>query len=302
LAVDLVGDSIATNVLMLGYAAQKGLLPVGIDSIEEAIRLNGSFVESNLRTFALGRLAAHAPQSLPAGLPAMPGEKQPPGIEELVAQHAHWLTDYQNTAYADEYRRYVQEIRAVVAAKQIEGGEALVREVAQTLAKLMAYKDEYEVARLHTDPSFWQSVRQQFEGDFEVTFHLAPPMLPGKDAGGRPRKRAFGQWMLPVFRLLRNLRFLRGTWLDPFGYTGERRMERRLISEYRGLMRFVMTHLDKPRLRTAIELAKAAQSIRGYGPVKEASLSRYAVRRAQLLSDFGASPRDPLTQEPLVVP
>jgi indolepyruvate ferredoxin oxidoreductase len=302
LAVDLVGDSIATNVLMLGYAAQKGLLPVSIDSIEEAIRLNGTFVESNLRTLALGRLAAHAPDSLPQGLPAKSDDEHASSLDELVEGHARWLAEYQNLAYAQDYRRYVGEIQSAVAAKRLEGSEALVREVAQTLAKLMAYKDEYEVARLHTDPAFWQKLHDQFEGDFKVTFHLAPPMLPGRDSDGRPRKRAFGPWVLPVFRLLRTLRFLRGTLFDPFGYTTERRVERRLVVEYRELMRFVVSHLDKGRLRTAIELAKAAQAIRGFGPVKEASISRHAAQRAQLLSAFGASPGDPLTQEPIFTP
>jgi indolepyruvate ferredoxin oxidoreductase len=302
LAVDLVGDSIATNVLMLGYAAQKGLLPVGVASIEEAIALNGSFVESNLRTFSLGRLAAHSPDSLPAGLPERADVGAQDSIEQLVETRAQWLTGYQSSAYADEYRRFVREIQTAVAAKRLEGGDALVREVSRTLGKIMAYKDEYEVARLHTDTAFWQQLQQQFAGDFKVTFHLAPPLLPGRDSGGRPKKRAFGPWMLPVFQVLRRLRVLRGTPFDPFGYTAERRMERRLIAEYRDLMRFVTAHVDQSRLQTAVELAKAAQGIRGYGPVKDASVARYGADRARLLSDFGASPDGPPSREPLLTP
>src|SRR3546814_9378387 len=133
----------------------------------------------------------------------------------------------------------------------------------------MAYKDEYEVARLHSDPKFWERLRTQFSGDFKVKFHLAPPMLPGRDASGRPKKREFGQWMLPVFRVLKSLKGLRGTAFDPFGYFPERRMERRLIEEYRTLVEMILDRLDRSNLNTAIELAGAAYDIRGYGRSEE---------------------------------
>jgi indolepyruvate ferredoxin oxidoreductase len=154
----------------------------------------------------------------------------------------------------------------------------------------MAYKDEYEVARLHSDPKFWERLRTQFSGDFKVKFHLAPPMLPGRDASGRPKKREFGQWMLPVFRVLKSFKGLRGTAFDPFGYFPERRMERRLIEDYRALIEMILVQVKQSNLSTAIELAGAAYDIRGYGPVKDASVEEYAARREQLVAALDAPP------------
>jgi indolepyruvate ferredoxin oxidoreductase len=288
LATDLTGDSIATNILMVGYAAQKGLLPVSIESIEEAIRLNGTFVKGNLRTLALGRLAAHAPDALAALLATKPDMRSLDTLDAVLESRMKLLTSYQDRAYADDYLAFVREIEAAVAGKKLEGGDLFVREVALTLARLMAYKDEYEVARLHADPKFWDRLHSQFDGSFKVKFHLAPPMLPGRDASGRPRKREFGQWMLPVFRILQHGKRLRGTPFDPFGYTTERKMERRLIDEYRKLVREVVARIDQQRLPTAIELAGAAYDIRGYGPVKDSSVEEYRRTMAGLLSAFDA--------------
>lgn len=292
LATDLTGDSIATNVLMMGYAAQKGLLPVAVESIEEAIRLNGTFVKGNLRTFALGRLAAHAPDALERAVVGKRDDKPLDTLDALLASRVRLLTDYQNADYADQYRAFVREIEGVIRAKRLDGGEAFVREVALTLARLMAYKDEYEVARLHADPRFWERLREQFEGDFKVTFHLAPPTLPGRDASGRPRKRAFGQWMLTVFKILQRLKGLRGTPFDVFGYSAERRMERQLIADYRELIRNIAARVDQPRLAAAIKLAGAAYDIRGYGVVKDASVAEYAEQRRQLMAAF-ETPAEP---------
>jgi indolepyruvate ferredoxin oxidoreductase len=286
LATDLTGDSIATNILVMGYAAQKGLLPVAVESIEEAIRLNGSFVKGNLRTFGLGRLAAHDPAALEREL-APPTEDRPPDtLEAAIASRARLLADYQDSAYADAYVGFVRDIERRMAAKGLRGGDVLTHEVAQTLARIMAYKDEYEVARLHTDPKFWERLHGQFAGDFKVTFHLAPPMLPGKDASGRPRKREFGPWVLPLFKLLRRMKRLRGTAFDPFGYTHERRFERKLIEDYRALLNRVVDRVDERTLQTAIELAGAAYDVRGYGPVKQASIAEYEKRLADLLQAF----------------
>jgi indolepyruvate ferredoxin oxidoreductase len=290
LATDLTGDSIGTNVLLMGCAAQQGLLPVSIESIEEAIRLNGAFVKGNLRTFALGRVAAHAPEALERALGGNRDKKpMATNLEELLASRIRLLTEYQNEAYAEQYRRFIREIETSVLAKRLNGGAAFVYEVAQTLATLMAYKDEYEVARLHADPQFWERLREQFDGDFKVTFHLAPPMLPGHDAAGRPKKRAFGPWMLTVFKVLRHFKALRNTPFDCFGYTAERRMERRLADEYRTLIRDIARRVDQPRLTTAIKLAGAAYDIRGYGVVKDASAAQCAEQRQQLLAEFEAS-------------
>jgi indolepyruvate ferredoxin oxidoreductase len=284
IATDLTGDSIATNILMMGYAAQKGLLPVSLESLEEAIRLNGTFVKGNLRTLALGRVAAHSPEALARELAEKVDHGHIDTLAGLIESRARLLTDYQDTKYADRYLAFVREVERRVGEKHLDGGELLVREVALTLARLMSYKDEYEVARLHSDPKFWERLRTQFSGDFKVKFHLAPPMLPGRDASGRPKKREFGQWMLPVFRVLKSFKGLRGTAFDPFGYFPERRMERRLIEEYRALVEMILARVEQSNLSTAIELAGAAYDIRGYGPVKDASVEEYAARREQLIA------------------
>ncbi|MFC4253400.1 indolepyruvate ferredoxin oxidoreductase family protein [Sinimarinibacterium flocculans] len=286
LATELTGDSIATNILMLGYAAQKGLLPVSAAALEQAIRLNGSFVDGNLRTFALGRLAAHDPDALLRELGA-PRELVPLAtVDDVLASRTRLLTAYQSADYAKQYADFVADIRARVMARVPQDGERLVREVALTLARLMAYKDEYEVARLYTDPAFTQRLREQFSGDFKLQFHLAPPMLPGQDGAGRPKKRRFGAWMLHAFRLLAPLKVLRGTAFDPLGYTHERRLERRLIADYRALILDIVDRVDERNLSAAIELAGAAQDIAGYGPVKDANAKAYVERLPQLLAAF----------------
>lgn len=289
ISTQLTGDSIGTNVLMLGYAAQQGLLPVSIASIEQAIRLNGTFVSGNLRTLALGRLAAHDPNALLRELDDHDEPVPLVTVDDVLASRRRLLTAYQDDAYAQRYVQFVNDVRSQLADRRVKGSERLVREVALTLAKLMAYKDEYEVARLYTEPSFKQRLTEQFSGDFKLTFHLAPPMLPGLDPSGRPRKRAFGAWILPVFKLLRAAKGLRGTALDPFGYTAERRMERRLIVDYCALIRHVVQELDDARLPAAIEIASAAADIGGYGPVKEASVKSYEKKIEQLLGAFAAA-------------
>ncbi|TAL00006.1 MAG: indolepyruvate ferredoxin oxidoreductase family protein [Rhodospirillaceae bacterium] len=286
LATDLTGDSIGTNILMLGYAAQKGLLPVSMASIQEAIRLNGSFVEGNLRTFALGRLAAHAPDALARELDEKTEDVPLATIDDVLASRTRLLTAYQNAGYAGRYRAFVNDVRTRVAARHLKGGEEFVREVALTLARLMAYKDEYEVGRLYADPKFMQRMRDQFAGDFKMTFHLAPPTLPGREASGRPKKRAFGAWVLGLFKILAALRGLRGTPLDIFGYTAERRMERRLIEDYRMLIGRIADRLDQTNLSAGVELARAATEIAGYGPVKDASAKVYESRLKDLLDAF----------------
>jgi indolepyruvate ferredoxin oxidoreductase len=293
LTTELTGDSIATNILMLGYAAQKGLLPLNVASLEEAIRLNGSFVEGNLRSFALGRLAAHDPDALLRELGA-PRELVPLATaDDVLASRTRLLTAYQSAGYAQRYTEFIADIRKRVAARPVKDGERFVREVALTLARLMAYKDEYEVARLYSDPVFAQRLREQFAGDFKLQFHLAPPMLPGSDGSGRPKKRVFGAWMMTAFRLLAPLRFLRGTVLDPFGYTRERRMERRLIADYRALILGVVDRLDERNLAAAVELAAAAADIAGYGPVKDAAAKSYAERLPGLIAAFEQPARAP---------
>jgi indolepyruvate ferredoxin oxidoreductase len=293
LATELTGDSIGTNILMLGYAAQRGLLPVSLESIREAIRLNGTFVEGNLRTFALGRLAAHAPEALTAEMGHQMADVPLETVHDVLASRTRLLTAYQDERYASVYRDFVNNVRGRVEVRQLKGGHVFAREVAITLARLMAYKDEYEVARLYTHPKFMQAVREQFSGDFGIKFHLAPPLLPGRDPGGRPRKRAFGRWVLTLFRVLTALKGLRGTVLDPFGYTYERRMERRLIDDYRALISGIVDRLDPTNLQAAIELARAAGQIGGYGPVKYAAVQAYESRLSTLLEAFETAAAPP---------
>ena len=288
IATELTGDSIGTNILMLGYAAQKGLLPISIASIQEAIRLNGSFVEGNLRTFALGRLAAHAPNALTQELDLGPQEVPLRTVDDVLTSRVRLLTAYRNATYAARYRDFVENVRRRVAARGIKNADAFTREVALTLARLMAYKDEYEVARLYTDPKFRERMAEQFAGNYKMTFHLAPPMLPGRDASGRPRKREFGAWAMNLFKVLASLKGLRGTAFDVFGYTADRRMERRLIEDYRALVLQIVEQLNDDNFAVGIEIAGAATEVRGYGPIKETSFKAYEARLASLLSAFNA--------------
>ncbi|WP_428310120.1 indolepyruvate ferredoxin oxidoreductase family protein [Hydrocarboniphaga sp.] len=286
LATELTGDSIGTNILMMGYAAQRGLLPLSIASIEQAIRLNGSFIEGNLRTFALGRLAAHDPEALSRELGVARQLVPLATVDEVLASRERLLTSYQNAAYAQRFRSFVDDIGRRVAALPLRDGERFTREVALTLARLMAYKDEYEVARLYTDPQFMQRIREQFTGDFKLSFNLAPPMLPGRDSSGRPKKRRFGAWMLGAFRVLAKFKGLRGTALDPFGYFPERRLERRLIEDYRALILGLVDRLRAGNLSAAVDIAHAASEIAGYGPVKGAAVTAYERRLKDLLQAF----------------
>ena len=292
LAVELTGDSIATNVLMLGYAVQRGLLPVSLASIEQAIRLNATAVDSNLRALAVGRLAAHSLETLTRALGDKPDVVSLASIEDVLESRTRLLTVYQDARYAETYRQFVLGVRRRLEARHVKA-DAYVRQVALTLGRLMAYKDEYEVARLYTDPKFMQRLRGQFAGDFELTFHLAPPLLPGRDAGGRPKKRRFGAGTLSLFKLLAALKGLRGTAFDPFGYTAERRMERRLIGDYRALIERITDEINPANLPAAIELAAAAGRIAGYGPVKDAASKAYEEELPALLQAFESAQSQP---------
>ncbi|WP_246457232.1 indolepyruvate ferredoxin oxidoreductase family protein [Azospirillum oryzae] len=266
----LFGDSILANVFLMGVAFQKGLLPVGLKALTRAIELNGTGVAANLRAFAFGRLAAHRPELL-ATLGAE--EEAPAGdLATIVERRAAFLTDYQDRAYADRYRALVERARQA-EARVAPGSTALAEAVARSAFKLMAYKDEYEVARLHSDPAFRKSLEERFEGDWKPVFHLAPPLLSRDTNGyGEPRKMALGAWILPVFRGLAAMKRLRGTALDPFGYTAERKFERALIARYEATVAEIAERLSADRLATAVELAALPQEIRGFGPVKHRAM------------------------------
>ncbi len=273
LAKGLMGDSIGANIMMLGFAWQKGAVPLSLAALRRAIELNGTAVKANLQAFQWGRLAAI---DLPrvrreATREAVVQVTPPETLAGLVRKRAEFLTAYQDSAYAARYTDFVEKVRAAEAA--LGRGDRLSRAVAKSLFKLMAYKDEYEVARLHTDPSMKQAIAAQFEGDYKLAYHLAPPTL-GADAHGVPKKRRFGPWMGTAFQVLARLKFLRGTALDPFGRTEERRTERALPAEFMADIEQVLARLDAGRLDAAIELAQLPMSIRGYGHVKQASLDK----------------------------
>jgi indolepyruvate ferredoxin oxidoreductase len=280
LATGLMGDSIATNLFMLGYAYQKGLIPIGHESLERAIELNGTAVPMNLGAFRWGRRAAAdrgAVEALVAPPPAADNVvafTRPKTLEEIVDSRAKHLAGYQNAALAERYRALVERVRTI-EQKVTPGQSGLSEAVARYYAKLLAYKDEYEVARLFTGAAFAAQLDAQFEGDFKLKFHLAPPLLAERDpTTGRLKKREFGPWMLPAFRLLARLKGLRGTAFDPFGYTAERRQERALIRAYEGLVDELLGSVSPANHSLAVRLASIPDDIRGYGHVKDAHIAK----------------------------
>ncbi|KAF1693593.1 indolepyruvate ferredoxin oxidoreductase family protein [Pseudoxanthomonas koreensis] len=360
LATALLGDAIASNLFMLGYAWQLGLVPISFAALMRAIELNGAAVEMNRQAFAWGRLAAIDPQAVAAaaGLvsnPATADERVPDGLhqlppgdwegnewgstsaprpvraerelrglpdsagmdtagasplsspldvatgdivalplddlrlsrslDELVARREKFLTDYQDAAYARRYTDLVAKVRTAEHLKA-PGSTALAEAVARYAFKLMAYKDEYEVARLYTSGEFQRRLQQQFEGDYTLRFHLAPPLLAKKDGQGRLVKGEYGPWVFTAFRWLAKLKFLRGGAFDVFGRTAERRMERQLIADYFTTVEKLLAKLDAGNLELAAQIASIPEHIRGYGHVKEAHLHKAKAREAQLLQDW----------------
>jgi indolepyruvate ferredoxin oxidoreductase len=284
LGTKLVGDAIAANTFLLGYACQLGLLPVSPVALERAVELNGVAVELNTNALTWGRRAAHDPDAVrrlvtPEDAPAADD------LESLVARRAEFLEGYQNRAWAERYCAGVERVRAAEAATV--GGDALARTVARCLFKLMAYKDEYEVARLWAETPFLQELEEKFDGPVRFTFHLAPPLTaPRDDRTGELQKRRYGPWMHHAFKLLAKLRFLRGTAFDPFGRTAERRSERRLIAEYAALLDELTAALTPANHGLAVELAAIPERIRGYGHVKERHLKDAKARETELLARF----------------
>ncbi|KRG72100.1 indolepyruvate ferredoxin oxidoreductase family protein [Pseudoxanthomonas dokdonensis] len=346
LATALLGDAIASNLFILGYAWQQGLVPLSFEAIMRAVELNGAAIEMNQKAFAWGRLAVVNPQAVSeaAGLihntqteaertpqqlqPLPPGEwessewganaapralrSEPElrglqqhassaggevsflplddqrlsrSLDELIQRRQQFLTDYQDAAYARRYTTLVERVRKAEHAVAA-GSTALTEAVARYLFKLMAYKDEYEVARLYTSGDFQRRLQQQFDGDYQVRFHLAPPLLAKKDGNGRLIKQEYGPWMFTAFKWLAKLKFLRGGRLDLFGYTEERRQERQLIEDYVATLERLLSSLDADKLGLAVEIASIPEHIRGYGHVKEAHLHQAKAREAELLKQW----------------
>jgi indolepyruvate ferredoxin oxidoreductase len=298
IATALLGDSIATNLFMLGFAYQKGLVPVSGAAIDRAIALNGVAVAFNREAFLWGRRAAHrraevereaAPRE-PVAAEALSGS-----LDEAVSRRVAFLTQYQNAAYAARYAgrvKRVEQAERAIAANVPKGSRgALTDAVARGLFKLRAYKDEYEVARLYTDGEFKKQLHQQFEGDFRLEFHLAPPLLAERDSRtGHLKKRAYGAWMMGAFAVLARLKLLRGTALDVFGYSAERRTERRLIGEYETLVDELAASLTPENHAFAVALARLPERIRGYGHIKDANLAAAKAEEARLIALFRAPP------------
>ena len=288
IATELLGDSIAGNLFLLGFAWQRGLVPVSRQALERAIEINGVAVTFNKQAFLWGRRAAHEPERV-ANLVEQALKR--PGalsINELIADREGRLTAYQNAAYAQTYTDFVNRVRERDRASE----PALTRAVAEALYKLMAYKDEYEVARLYTDGDFQRRLRAQFSGDYKLRFHLAPPLLSRKDANtGHLIKREFPGWTIHLFTLLAKLRFLRGSALDIFGYTGERRRERQDIADYRALVEELLANLTNNNYTTAVQLADLPRQLRGFGHVKDDNRIKLGLQRDRLLAAFrGESP------------
>ncbi len=276
IATRVLGDSIAANLFLLGFAWQRGYLPLEAAAIERAIELNAVAVALNTEAFHWGRRVAHDPGCVEAV--AVPAPVREPTLEELIGQRSAHLAEYQNERYARRYRKLVESMREAESANG--GGESLTRLVARNFHKLLAYKDEYEVARLYTDGRFQRHLEEVFEGDYRLEFHLAPPGLARRDrASGAVRKIGFGPWVLRLFRLLARLRWLRATPFNPFGYSRDRRLERRLLNEYEREVRALAARLGElPHREVAARLA-APEQIRGYGHVKAAAVQRLRVQR-----------------------
>ena len=288
IATALMGDSIATNMFMLGYAWQKGQVPLSEGSILRAIELNNVSVAFNKAAFTWGRTAAHDLASLvKMTTPAKVIEfKRTQTLDDIVKKRVELLTAYQDASYASRYQAFVDQVRNEEA--KLGTGTRLTEAVARYFYKLMAYKDEYEVARLYTSGAFAEKVAKMFEGDYKMKFHLAPPILGKTDSKGQPVKQEFGPWMMKAFGVLAKFKGLRGGAFDIFGYSAERKMERALIGEYRATVGALLSKLNAENLSQAVAIASIPEDIRGYGHVKERHLKAAKAKEASLVAAFGS--------------
>ncbi|TCL71144.1 indolepyruvate ferredoxin oxidoreductase [Rhizobium sp. BK251] len=282
----VTGDAMSTNILLTGFAWQLGLLPLSLEAIERAIELNGVAVSPSKAAFYWGRLLAHDPQAVHR-LMAEPEEAKTLAqmdLDELIAHRKGHLTTYQDAALAERYAAFVA--KAIMAARRAELSDKVPFAVAATYARVLAYKDEYEVARLLSDPAFEAHLRQEMDGDIKLAFNLAPPILAGRDPNGRPKKREYGAWILPLLRRLARFKKLRGTALDPFGYLSERKLERRLIGEYENVAERVIGRLSANNEMDALAILTLFDEIRGYGPVKEEAVRKVRAEVARRLEAY----------------
>ena len=287
LATALTGDSFSANVFLLGVALQRGLLPVSAESLERGLELFGSNVEKNKRALAWGRYAVldiDKVEEFAGGINL--ARELPKTFDEIVAHRRNYLSEYQDDAYAERYQREVSRIHTAEQSFR-SGSTELAEAVARNYFKLLAYKDEYEVARLYTEAGFLDQLRTEYQGNVKPRFYFSPPWIAGLDPNsGRPKKYEFGSWILAPLRLLAKVRRLRGTLLDPFSYTKERRLEQRLIEDYEALLSSLVECLDEDHFMVAVELVEQPDRIRGYGPIKEASTMAAGVRRSELVDSW----------------
>ena len=278
---------------MLGVAYQSGRIPVSAEAIERAIELNGIAVEMNKSAFAWGRLATHNPTVVEAEankrIVKNPATELSETLEQVVGRRIDYLTKYQNSSYAARYRSLVDTVKTAETTKT-PGTNGFAEAVARYAFKLMAYKDEYEVARLYSDGTFLEKIRHTFEGDYKFTFHLAPPIFARRDPHtGKARKMTFGPWLMFAFRVLAKLKFLRGTPFDIFGHTAERRRERQLVEDYFETVEELVGRLDHDSHSLAVQIAEIPEFIRGYGHIKELHLRDAEAKKVALLATL----RDP---------
>jgi indolepyruvate ferredoxin oxidoreductase len=288
LATRLMGNGLATNIFMLGYAFQRGLVPLSSAALLRAIELNGATVEENRRAFSWGRRLALDPagvQALVADEPdATSNHRLSASLDELIERRRDYLTAYQDAAYAERYITLVERTRKLGA-----GDTALSEAVARNYFKLLAYKDEYEVARLFSDPQFQKSLAAGFEGDYRLNFHITLPWSKAAHPGDEPKKIRFGPWLLPAMKILARFKFLRGTMFDPFGLNAERRQEKQLVADYEATVALILKNPYHDRIALAIALASVPESIRGYGPVKQQAITQTKAKHAELLASFVAN-------------
>jgi indolepyruvate ferredoxin oxidoreductase len=282
-AVQTLGDSIYANPLLLGYAWQKGRVPLQLESILRAMELNGVQVQNNKAAFHWGRQCAIDLRSVLAQFEAREVVQivKKPALGEVVAQRVEFLTGYQNAAYAQAYADFVEKVRQAEAPL---GKTVLSESVARYLFKLMAYKDEYEVARLHTGAAFASKLADMFEGDYHLQFHMAPPVLGAGDTEGVPRKKTYGPWMLSLMRVLASCKGVRGTVWDVFGRSEERKQERALVEQYRAAIESLLPRINAANLDAAVAFARLPETIRGYGHVKTRNLAAARLQWDALLA------------------
>ena len=294
LSEKLMGDAIYSNMIVLGTAWQLGFVPVSMRALTRAIKLNGAKIEANIAAFEAGRMWAHDPEVLKSRLPQDRSLKNPRimPIDELLAMRRTHLTGYQNAKLAQKYTDLISRVHTAENALNIPDTvkSDLTREVAIQYSRLLSYKDEYEVARLYTDPSFTEALQSQFSDGYKIKLNLAPPLLGKRDKDtGHLVKREFGPWMLSAFKVMAKAKGLRGTKLDIFGYTDERKMERRLIADFEARVETLLSGLSSKNHAKAVRLVAAVDEIRGFGHVKEASVVKVEQTLETLAAEWSAA-------------